>query len=240
LADALDVSRQTVNAIETGKFDPSPPLAFRAARLFAALRIEEIFHDEDRRSLCGRVCEISAVLLNQQDTSFCKLYLTTSSPDLELHSLSTRLYTKTIIEDIMNQLKPPENGYQSRFRKNIIRLVRWNGVWVAATALMAFGPKFLWNKALGFTLLAVGLDVAVGVGMVLATKKYVMELDELQQKVYLNALGIAMGVGLIVGIPFSVMGTYHVIPFHADFSYMVILMGLTFFVSLLYGTWRYR
>ena len=50
LADALDVSRQTINAIETGKFDPSLPLAFRAARLFG-LRIEEIFHDEDRSSL---------------------------------------------------------------------------------------------------------------------------------------------------------------------------------------------
>ena len=44
LAEALDVSRQTINAIETGKFDPSLPLAFRAARLFA-LRIEEIFYD---------------------------------------------------------------------------------------------------------------------------------------------------------------------------------------------------
>ena len=44
LADALDVSRQTINAIETGKFDPSLPLAFRAARLFG-LRIEEIFND---------------------------------------------------------------------------------------------------------------------------------------------------------------------------------------------------
>lgn len=46
LADALNVSRQTINAIETGKFDPSLPLAFRAARLFG-LRIEEIFHDQD-------------------------------------------------------------------------------------------------------------------------------------------------------------------------------------------------
>ncbi len=44
LADALDVSRQTINAIETGKFDPSLPLAFRAARLFG-MRIEEIFQD---------------------------------------------------------------------------------------------------------------------------------------------------------------------------------------------------
>jgi putative transcriptional regulator len=45
LALALEVSRQTVNAIETGKYDPSLPLAFRLARLFGT-PIEEIFEDE--------------------------------------------------------------------------------------------------------------------------------------------------------------------------------------------------
>ena len=45
LAAALEVSRQTVNAIEKGKFDPSLPLAFKAARLFK-LSIEDIFQDE--------------------------------------------------------------------------------------------------------------------------------------------------------------------------------------------------
>ena len=45
LAVELEVSRQTVNAIEKGKFDPSLPLAFKAARLFG-LSIEEIFQDE--------------------------------------------------------------------------------------------------------------------------------------------------------------------------------------------------
>ena len=44
LADRLQVSRQSVNAIETGKYDPSLPLAFRIARLFET-RIEEIFND---------------------------------------------------------------------------------------------------------------------------------------------------------------------------------------------------
>ena len=44
LADRLDVSRQAVNAIETGKYDPSLPLAFKLARLFD-MRIEEIFDD---------------------------------------------------------------------------------------------------------------------------------------------------------------------------------------------------
>lgn len=45
LAELLDVSRQTVNAIEKGKFDPSLPLAFKAARLFG-LAIEDIFEAE--------------------------------------------------------------------------------------------------------------------------------------------------------------------------------------------------
>jgi putative transcriptional regulator len=45
LAERLNVSRQTINAIETEKFDPSLPVAFRIARLFD-MRIEEIFLDD--------------------------------------------------------------------------------------------------------------------------------------------------------------------------------------------------
>ena len=45
LADKLEVSRQTINALETGKYDPSLPLAFRIARLFGQ-PIESIFDDE--------------------------------------------------------------------------------------------------------------------------------------------------------------------------------------------------
>lgn len=49
LAEKLDVSRQTVNALERGKYDPSLPLAFKIARLFSR-RIEEIF-DPDPESV---------------------------------------------------------------------------------------------------------------------------------------------------------------------------------------------
>ncbi len=45
LADQLKVSRQTINAIETEKYDPSLPLAFRIAEIFT-LRIEDIFTPE--------------------------------------------------------------------------------------------------------------------------------------------------------------------------------------------------
>lgn len=45
LAERLGVSRQTVNSIETGRYDPSLPLAFKVARLFDR-RIEDVFQDE--------------------------------------------------------------------------------------------------------------------------------------------------------------------------------------------------
>ena len=47
LAEKLGVSRQTVNAIETCKYDPSLPLAFKIAKLFE-MKIEEIFSPEDK------------------------------------------------------------------------------------------------------------------------------------------------------------------------------------------------
>jgi putative transcriptional regulator len=46
LAIEVQVSRQTINAIETGKFDPSLPLAFKISKLFK-LAIEDIFHHDD-------------------------------------------------------------------------------------------------------------------------------------------------------------------------------------------------
>jgi len=52
LAEELDVSRQTVNAIETGKFAPSLPLAFRIARVFG-LPIERIFDPGNDRESAG-------------------------------------------------------------------------------------------------------------------------------------------------------------------------------------------
>jgi putative transcriptional regulator len=49
LAERLEVSRQSVNAIETGKFDPSLPLAFKLARLFGR-PIEDIFLDGEEET----------------------------------------------------------------------------------------------------------------------------------------------------------------------------------------------
>jgi hypothetical protein len=132
------------------------------------------------------------------------------------------------------------NGYHSRTLKNILQLAGWAGAWLGTCALMALGPRFLWNKALVFTLAAVGLNFCVGVGLILVHKKYLASLDELQRKVYLDALGITVGVVLIVAIPYAVLDRYDIVHLKNEVSGLMILMSVTFLASFFYGTWRYR
>lgn len=140
----------------------------------------------------------------------------------------------------MHPSKPHESGYDSRTRTNVIHLFRWCGAWAVTVALLAFGPKFLWNHALVFTLLAIGLNLYAGVGAIMANKRYFDHLDDLQRKVHLNSLAITVGVAMIAAVPYSLMASYHVIPFHADVSHLAVLMAVTYVASNLYGTRQYR
>ena len=140
----------------------------------------------------------------------------------------------------MNRPISCENGYESRIWTSNIRLICWNLAWAASCALIKFGPRSLWNKDSALTILAIGLNLCMGLGVILANKKHIAELDELQRKVYLNALAITVGVALVAGVPYSVAGSYYLIPFQADIPHLLLIMGLTFCVSFLYGTWRYR
>jgi hypothetical protein len=140
----------------------------------------------------------------------------------------------------MNPSKPPKRGYHARTLKNVLQLFCWASAWVGTCALMTFGPRFLWNKASAFTLLAVGLNLCVGVGLIVAHKTYLASLDELQRKVYLDALGITVGVVLIVAVPYAVLDRFNIVHLKGDVSDLLILMTVTFLASFFSGTWRYR
>ena len=154
--------------------------------------------------------------------------------------MSSMHYILTTKDDIMSQSTIQESGYELRTRANVLRIFWWCVAWVGTCALLVFGPKFLWSKALVFTLLAVGLNVLVGICAIRANKRYFEELDDLQRRVHLNSLAITVGVAFIAAVPYSVLDSYHVIPFHADVAHLVMLMGLTYAASNLYGTRRYR
>jgi predicted membrane channel-forming protein YqfA (hemolysin III family) len=121
-----------------------------------------------------------------------------------------------------------------------LRLGYWTATWLISTALASFGPKLIWNFDNTFSILAVVLNVIIGFGMIIANKNHLRSLDELQQKIQLEAMALSLGTGLIGGIAYSMLDIANVISFDAEISHLVILVGLTYMGGVIVGQVRYR
>ena len=76
--------------------------------------------------------------------------------------------------------------------------------------------------------------------MILANKRHINSLDELQRKIQLEAMGISLGTAVVFGLSYSLLDTTNVITYNADISHLVILIGITYLASILIGNMRYR
>jgi hypothetical protein len=107
-------------------------------------------------------------------------------------------------------------------------------------AVVAFGPSLLWNNNSAVTLLFIVINTIIGVGMLLMNRKYTNALDEMHRKVNMDAMAIALGVGVVGGMSYSMLDIADVISFDAEISHLVILIGLTYFVATVVGYLRYK
>ena len=124
-------------------------------------------------------------------------------------------------------------------RANTLRLAGWTGAWLVTMALAVFGPRFLWESNTAATVFAILLNVAAGFGMILANIRHLKGLDELQQKIQLEAMGLALGVAVVVGLAYSSLDVTNVIPWDAEISNLVILVALTYIAGVFIGQRRY-
>ncbi len=124
--------------------------------------------------------------------------------------------------------------------RNTAHLRRWAIGWCASTALAAFGPKLIWSFNTAATIAGVLLTLAVGIGMILATIRYLRGLDEMQQKIFLEAGTLTLGVGLVCGLTYELLEDVGLIGFEPAISHLVILMCLTFLASTAYSHVRYQ
>ena len=124
-------------------------------------------------------------------------------------------------------------------RKQTLKLAGWTWSWVATLAIATFGPKFIWDDHQLLTVLAVTVNFANGVAMLVANRQFFNSLDELQRKIHLEALAFTIGLSMIVGITYSVMDISNLIPIDAEISLLVGFMGITYMVTLLINRNRY-
>ena len=123
-------------------------------------------------------------------------------------------------------------GWAEEQRRNTRALGAWTAAWVATVALATFGHKFVWDGNKTISLVVIVLQVAIGAGMILSNKRLLLGLDELQQRLQLEAMGITLGVALVAGIAYSALDATNLIPFDAEIGLLVGLMGITYRVAI--------
>ena len=140
----------------------------------------------------------------------------------------------------MNNPNPKPGNFSANNTKNTLLLFYWTLAWVLTTALINFGTEYIWLSNKLFTSLAILLNVVIGFGMILAVKRYLKGLDEMQQKIQLDAMALSLGVGLVIGLGYSSMGQTNLIPFEPEISHMIMLMSLTYIAGIFAGLRKYR
>jgi hypothetical protein len=124
-------------------------------------------------------------------------------------------------------------------KKSIRTLAIWTSAWVLSTALATFGPLLIWEDQAILTAAVILANFLVGIGMIFANIHHITSLDEMLQKIHLQAMGITLGATLVAGISYSILDTSNLIE-DAEISFLVIFMALTYMASLGIGYRRYR
>ena len=140
----------------------------------------------------------------------------------------------------MSSLEPAADAWAARTIRSTIALAAWTAAWVATLAFATFAPARLWSGSLVPTLLAIALNVLVGVGMLWANKRYLSGLDELQRAIQLEAMAWALGAGLVGGCAWTLFDLHDLIGFEASIAHLVMFMAVVYMAGCVAGVRRYR
>lgn len=130
------------------------------------------------------------------------------------------------------------------FKKGVAQSTRqlaiWTVAWLVSLAIATFGSTLVWDSNLTLKLSSILINFLIGIGTIKANVRHIQSLDEMMQRVHLEAMGMAMGIAIVAGISLSVLSTAEVLPFKVDISVIVMLLGLVYGIGTVVGMRRYK
>ncbi|HAW93361.1 MULTISPECIES: hypothetical protein [unclassified Arsukibacterium] len=127
-----------------------------------------------------------------------------------------------------------------RYKASKKSLFVWTLGWLLSLALFAFGPKFIWDFNVTISLCIIAVNVVFGYLMIIANKKYLDGLDELQRQLHLNAMAISLGVSMVFGAIYGLLEPARLLESTPSPSNILFLMGISYFISLVVNSRKYQ
>lgn len=124
-------------------------------------------------------------------------------------------------------------------KKDLHRLAAWTWSWVATMAIATFGPIYIWDDQTLLTVMAVAVNFANGILMILANRNLFNNFDELERKIHLESMALTLGLAVVAGLTYSLLDTTNLITHDAEISNLVLFIGVTYLIFMTINTRRY-
>lgn len=132
-------------------------------------------------------------------------------------------------------------SYTENEKRSNKQLAIYTSIWLITTALLAFGPKLIWDSGVILTIIAIISNLIAGGFMVFANIKHLNSLDELGRKIFLDSAAITLGVLMVFGVCYElVFFTGILFESTPRISHLYFVMGFTFLLSTYFGHRKYR
>ena len=118
-------------------------------------------------------------------------------------------------------------------------LIAWVFAWVVSTAFLSYGVNFLWDNLL-ITKIGLLINLAIGVGMIIANKNLFKHYDELQKKIQFDAMALTLGLAVVVGLVYDISFDFGVIDSEPEFEYLVFFICFSYIASIIINSLRYK
>jgi hypothetical protein len=108
-----------------------------------------------------------------------------------------------------------------------------------------YGHSYIWSEIhMEFQFhrfrLFILINTIIGIGMIVMNRKYINGLDEMHRKVNMDAMAIALGVGVVGGLSYSMLDVANVIPYDAEIAFLVVLISVSYIIAIAAGYSRYK
>ncbi|MDC3257873.1 hypothetical protein OAU28_00825 [Flavobacteriales bacterium] len=118
-------------------------------------------------------------------------------------------------------------------------MLGWTIAWVISLAFLSGGENSLWDSLL-ITKIGLIINLAIGIGMIIANKNLFNTYDELQKKIQFEAMAITLGLAVVVGLTYEVSFDFGVIDKEPEFEYLMLFISFSYVASNIINAGRYR
>ena len=118
-------------------------------------------------------------------------------------------------------------------------MLAWTFAWLGSLAFLTGGENTLCDSLL-ITKIGLLINLAIGIGMIIANKNLFKTYDELQKKIQFEAMALTLGLVVVAGLTYEISFDFGVINSEPEFEYLVLFISFSYIVLNIINSRRYR